>query len=98
MVAIKRIHTLNMIEKIFRTGLVTISFFTGACAQTKKTVSATNTGSRAIAFPGAEGFGKHANGGRGGRVMIVNNLDDKGTGCFREAAETKGARIIVFAT
>jgi hypothetical protein len=51
----------------------------------------------AIAFPGAEGFGKYATGGRGGVTLIVTNLDDKGPGSFREAAERKGKRIIVFA-
>ena len=51
----------------------------------------------ALAFPGAEGFGKYTTGGRGGKIYIVRNLDDKGPGSFREAAEAKGKRIIVFA-
>jgi pectate lyase len=51
----------------------------------------------AIAFPGAEGFGKYTTGGRGGKVFIVSNLNDKGPGSFREAAELKEKRIIVFA-
>jgi pectate lyase len=51
----------------------------------------------AVAFPGAEGFGKYTTGGRGGKIFIVTNLNDAGPGSFREAAEAKGKRIILFA-
>lgn len=35
-------------------------------------------------------------GGRGGRVMVVNNLNDSGPRSFHEAAEAGGPRIVVF--
>ena len=45
---------------------------------------------RHLAFPGAEGYGRFARGGRGGRVIEVTNLDDSGPGSFREAVEADG--------
>lgn len=51
---------------------------------------------RAPAFPGAEGFGKYALGGRGGRVIEVTHLGDSGPGSFREACMAEGPRTVVF--
>ena len=48
------------------------------------------------AFPGAEGHGRYVTGGRGGKVIHVTNLNDKGTGSFRAAVTGNSKKIIVF--
>ena len=51
------------------------------------------------AFPGAEGFGAYAKGGRGGDVYYVTTLNNNGAGSLREGLNTAPAsgRTIVFA-
>lgn len=49
-----------------------------------------------LAFPGAEGAGRFAAGGRGGRLLRVTNLNDAGPGSLRFAVEQDFPRIVRF--
>jgi len=44
-----------------------------------------------LAFPEAEGFGRFAKGGRGGRAIEVTNLNESGPGSFRQCAKVESA-------
>jgi autotransporter-associated beta strand protein len=46
------------------------------------------------AFPGAEGFGKFATGGRGGSVYFVTTTNDSGPGSFRDAVSVANRTVI----
>lgn len=49
-----------------------------------------------LAFPGAEGAGRFALGGRGGQVIRVTHLGDAGPGSLRAAVEADGPRTVIF--
>ena len=51
-----------------------------------------------LAFPGAEGYGRYAHGGRGGKVVYVTNLKDDGSeGSLRWALTNgSGPRTVMF--
>jgi hypothetical protein len=49
-----------------------------------------------VAFPGAEGFGAKADGGRGGKVIYVTTLAANGPGSLQAALDAPGPRTILF--
>lgn len=67
---------------------ILVSLATALCCATAN--------AQAPAFPGAEGHGRYVTGGRGGTIIHVTNLNDKGTGSFRAAVNGSKKKIVVF--
>ena len=84
-----------MRRKLLVPGIAVTAICAASCAAQAGPGAAADD-ARTLAFPGAEGFGRYAAGGRGGRVIKVTNLDDQGPGSLRQAVIAQGPRTVVF--
>ena len=89
MAANKANHDPEYVDKI----LQAVRSFDHSSLEEEPLLRAVNTS--LPAFPGAEGKGALASGGRGGEVYIVTNIKDSGPGSFRDAVSEPN-RTVVF--
>lgn len=91
-------------KKLFFTLLFAVPLFMTGCSKEDNPVIDNGGGEEeepitettAPAFPGAEGHGRYVTGGRGGEVIHVTNLNDKGAGSLRAAVNGNKKKIVVF--
>ncbi len=82
---------------LFTAALAVTSLLSLQSCKSRNTDSAVVEPERVIAFPGAEGFGRYASGGRGGDVYHVTTLEDgMQPGTLRHAVMQHGPRTVVF--
>ena len=92
-------HAKEVLSALFTRGESKAILYTFACLVflTSNTCFGSNSEKRVPAFPGAEGFGRYATGGRGGTVYYVNTLEDgMQEGTFRHAVSQEEPRTILF--
>jgi pectate lyase len=87
-----------MMRKSWRCGLVLVlAMGAGACWSGSFEGAPVAAAWQAMpAFAGAEGFGREATGWRGGEVIKVTTLDDRGPGSLRACAEGDQPRVCIF--
>ncbi|MGF1540306.1 MAG: polysaccharide lyase family 1 protein [Pleurocapsa sp.] len=71
-------------------------FPSSSCSQTEENLTLAESLRFLPAFPEAEGFGAMSVGGRGGKIIEVTNLNDRGSGSLRAAIKVNEPRTVIF--